>query len=94
MIINKYVKNSHFREVLSGSFIALVYRVLGVLLGFILMWIISYYFSSERVGLYMLSWSILTVLVMFTGILGAIAVITLIMILTKTKIVDRLTARR
>jgi len=61
--IKKYLKTSNFRELIDGSTASLVYRIIGYLLGYILIVMISRNFGANGLGIFGLFMSILNIFV-------------------------------
>ena len=60
---NKFTKDMQLKELLSGSAVVFFFRVLGLFSGYLLSYIISQYFGEEVLGVYSLSFTILSLVV-------------------------------
>ncbi len=75
-MINKFIsklknklKDKDLKEILLGSSLALIYKIFGMIGGYILLLIISRYYGSKGLGIYNLSIAVLAICVLF-GTLG------------------------
>lgn len=55
------LQDKNLIELLKGSFIALVFKAIGIVLGVVFTWIVAQYYGAEGVGLYIAFWSILMI---------------------------------
>ncbi len=61
--------DSNLKELLSGSFISFIYRMLGMILSYVVLLVVSNKFGSEGTGIYTMAFNILNSLAIF-GTLG------------------------
>lgn len=64
-----FLSNVHLQEVLTGSSVALVLKVLGLVGGYIFIFILSHYYGAKGMGIYSLALSVLGILELF-GTMG------------------------
>lgn len=55
------LQDKNLIELLKGSFIALVFKAIGIVLGVVFTWVVAQYYGAEGVGLYIAFWSILMI---------------------------------
>lgn len=65
----KYLSDKHFNELLSGSSISLIFRIIGIALSYTFTLIVAHVYGAETMGIYSLSITILSIGVLF-GKLG------------------------
>ncbi len=55
------LQDKNLIELLKGSFIALIFKAIGIVLGVVFTWIVAQYYGAEGVGVYIAFWSILMI---------------------------------
>ena len=58
-IISKLSSNTHLKELVKGSSIAFIFRILGMCFGYIFIFLIARWYGSEAVGSFSLSFTLL-----------------------------------
>ena len=66
---NARLKNEHFKELLSGSAVAFILRILGIVASYIFVYLVTRFYGAKGMGIYSLSLAVLMVLEMF-GTMG------------------------
>lgn len=64
--IYKVRNDFHFKELLKGSVIALIFRILSIFSGYLLFFILTRLYGAEGVGFYSFAWTLLMVSVVFS----------------------------
>ena len=60
---SKLANDLQLKELLSGSAVVFIFRILGLFSGYLLSYIITHYFGEEVLGVYSLSFTILSLVV-------------------------------
>ena len=69
MIKNKLSQDIHLEELLKGSAIAFTFKIIGIGLGYIFVFLIAKWYGADTMGLYALSFTLLNIFVTI-GVFG------------------------
>jgi len=64
-VINKLKKNFHYIEILKKGSINFIFQIIGIGLGYLFIFMLAKYFNAEGVGLFSLTYSVLTIFLLF-----------------------------
>ena len=64
--IHKARNDFHFKELLKGSLIAVIFKIIAVLSGYLLFYILAKIYGASGVGFFSFAWTLLTVSVVFS----------------------------
>jgi len=64
-MINKFKMNFHYIEILKKGSINFIFQIIGIGLGYLFIYMLAKYFNAEGVGLFSLTYSVLTIFLLF-----------------------------